>query len=299
MFYTYAQIEKIEQYIEKIKELQSSSLDGAKLYDAVSHLDDMISTSYKEYDPNIHWNAAIEEDDPYGETTYNNDRILEFLEVMEASLQGILNSLECIPEICSIRDDIARGNELLQLQNVSAEEEQCCEYVRDMLLKYDSIFSRSQYSYLLGQGFNGSTHNIKTIVNALHKHLRSIDGYSVSSFSLRGSEEQTTKSANYNMPPIHITANGGNANASASAQVNVDVSVQIEQTIEKVKEACLSPEEEVAILAKLDELKGIAKEKNIRTRWDKVKGVFKWLAEQSLQAASWIVPLIAQLMQVT
>lgn len=297
MLYTYAQIEKIEQYIEKIKKLQSSSLDGAKLYDAVSHLDDMICTSYKEYNPNIHWNAAIEEDDPYGKTTYNNDRILEFLEVMEASLQGILNSLECIPEICSIRDDIARGNELLQLQNASAEEEQFREYVRDMLLKYDSVFSRSQYSYLSGQGFNGSTHNIKTIVDALHKHLRSINGYSVSSFSLRGSEEQTTQSANYNMPPIHITANGGNANASASAQVTVDISVQIEQTIEQVKDACLKPEEEAAILDKLDELKGISQEKNKRTKWDKIKGVFQWLAEQGLQVAGWLVPLIYQIMQ--
>ena len=87
---------------------------------------------------------------------------------------------------------------------------------------------------------------------------------------------------------------GGNAsaNASASAQVNVDVSVQIEQTIEKVKEACLNSEEEAAILAKLEELKEIAQEKNKRAKWDKVKGIFKWLAEQSLQAASWVVPLI-------
>ena len=66
-----------------------------------------------------------------------------------------------------------------------------------------------------------------------------------------------------------------------------------------MKQACLSPEEEEAILAKLDELREIAQEKNKRTKWGKVKGVFKWLAEQSLQAASWVVPLIAQLMQVT
>ena len=93
---------------------------------------------------------------------------------------------------------------------------------------------------------------------------------------------------NYNGPWVR----SGNANASASAQVNVDVSVQIEQTIEKVKEACLNSEEEAAILAKLEELKEIAQENDKRTKWNKVKGVFKWLAEQSLQAASLVVPLI-------
>ena len=66
--------------------------------------------------------------------------------------------------------------------------------------------------------------------------------------------------------------------------------------MEAVKESCLGPVQEAQILEKLEELKAISQEKNRRTKWDKIKGFFKWLAEQSLQVAGWVIPLIYQIL---
>lgn len=300
MFYTYAQVERIEKYIEQIRNLRKSNLRDEKFYHAVSHLDDMISTSYQEYNPNIHWAAAIVEDDPYGECKYNNDRILEFLEVMEASLQGILNGLDQYSEICSIREAITRGEELLTLNKDPSYEDECQLYVRDILLKHSGLFSSVQSSYFSGKSFEKSSLNIKTIMDILQQNLQSMQFVNLATFkSYKGAEQASVTKPN--IPTIQITNNshGGMAisNSSAEATSKVDMSIKIEQTIEQVKDACLNPEEEAAILAKLEEIKEIAEERNKKTRWEKLKGVFKWLAEQSLQAAAWVIPLIAQLIQ--
>ena len=42
----------------------------------------------------------------------------------------------------------------------------------------------------------------------------------------------------------------------------------------------------------VDELEEISKEKSKPKRWQKLRSVFKWIAEQGLQVAGWVVPLV-------
>lgn len=303
MIYTYKQIETMEKYIEKIKQMRLSDHEGKELYDEVSHLDDVISSSIKEYSPNIHWDSAIECYDPYGKKEYNKVAIIGFLEVMDANLQGILNGLDCYPEICSIREDIKRGEDLLKLNEELDYEEKCEDYVRFICMKRQSAFTDEQYYYFTDVGFGKSAKNIVEIIDVLRKYIETLSGYNAASLfkAKQGVQPEPTESRT-SSPTIQINNNnqGGNvvANASANVQVNLDISIQIDQTVEQVKDACLSPEQEAAVLSKLEELKAISQEKNTRKRWDKVKGIFKWLAEQSLQVAGWLVPLVCQIVQV-
>ena len=100
----------------------------------------------------------------------------------------------------------------------------------------------------------------------------------------------TTDSA---VPLIQVT-NSPSVAATATANVTVDISVEIENAIKRVEDACLPDAQEKEVLAKIQELKDIMESKESKgKRWAKIKDFFKWVAEQGIQVASIIVPLLA------
>lgn len=290
---TYEQIQQIDYYLTEIQKLQHSAEPVVERYPKVKILNSQISSAVKEYSPKgISWNTL--------EFTINQqaskaESMLQgYINIMLASLRSVWNAIPNREKILGVGEDVDIGSSLkvaiksnkqdfiVNMVNKYQSEIAFSDDVLNVVKKLSSkIEVNEQQTYLI----------YRNVLNELEKYLNLV------------CENKPNGEGGGVATGIQINNNliGGNAsaNASASAQVNVDVSVQIEQTIEKVKEACLNSEEEAAILAKLEELKEIAQEKNKRAKWDKVKGIFKWLAEQSLQAASWIVPLIAQLMQVT
>lgn len=290
---TYEQIQQVDYYLADIQKLQHLQLSDEELFSKAKTLDAQIRSSVDGYNPKgISWNTA--KISLYQSSYYDKKIVYDFLGIMFACLRAVWNAIPNREKILEVGEDVDIGNSLKDAVKSNKQD-----FIVNMVNKYrseivfgDEVFNVAKKLLSKIKVDEQQTRLIyRNVLNELERYLNLL------------CEIKPNNEGGGMATGIQINNNliGGNAsaNASASAQVNVDISVQIEQTIEKVKEACLSPEEEVAILAKLDELKGIAKEKNIRTRWDKVKGVFKWLAEQSLQAASWIVPLIAQLMQVT
>lgn len=81
--------------------------------------------------------------------------------------------------------------------------------------------------------------------------------------------------------------------ATATNNVNIDIFVEIENAIKQVEDACLPDTQEKEVLAKLQELKEIIESKESKgKRWAKIKDFFKWVAEQGIQVASIVVPLL-------
>lgn len=283
---TYEQIQQIDYYLTEIQKLQHSAEPVVERYPKVKILNSQISSAVKEYSPKgISWNTL--------EFTINQqaskaESMLQgYINIMLASLRSVWNAIPNREKILGVGEDVDIGSSLkvaiksnkqdfiVNMVNKYQSEIAFSDDVLNVVKKLSSkIEVNEQQTYLI----------YRNVLNELEKYLNLV------------CENKPNGEGGGVATGIQINNNliGGNAsaNASASAQVNVDVSVQIEQTIEKVKEACLNSEEEAAILAKLEELKEIAQEKNKRAKWDKVKGIFKWLAEQSLQAASWVVPLI-------
>lgn len=82
--------------------------------------------------------------------------------------------------------------------------------------------------------------------------------------------------------------------ATATANVIIDISIEIENAIKQVEDACLPAEQEKEVLAKIQKLKEIVESKDSKkSKWTKIKDFFKWVAEQGIQVASIIVPLLA------
>lgn len=286
---TYEQIQQIDYYLTEIQKLQHSAEPVVERYPKVKILNSQISSAVKEYSPKgISWNTL--------EFTINQqaskaESMLQgYINIMLASLRSVWNAIPNREKILGVGEDVDIGSSLkvaiksnkqdfiVNMVNKYQSEIAFSDDVLNVVKKLSSkIEVNEQQTYLI----------YRNVLNELEKYLNLV------------CENKPNGEGGGVATGIQINNNliGGNAsaNASASAQVNVDVSVQIEQTIEKVKEACLNSEEEAAILAKLEELKEIAQEKNKRAKWDKVKGIFKWLAEQSLQVAGWLVPLVSNL----
>lgn len=284
---TYEQIQQIDYYLTDIQKLQHSAEPAVERYLKAKSLDSQISSAVEGYSPKgISWNTL--------EVTISlhpskaESMLQSYINIMFASLRSVWNAIPNREKILEVGEDAAIGKSL----KVAAKSDKQ-NFIVNIVNKYSNEIAFSSDVLNMTEKLSSKIeineqqmHFVyRNVLNELEKYLNLLCENKPHS----GGGGMTTGNIQINNNLI-----GGNssANASANAQVNVDISVQIEQTIEKVKEACLSPEEEAAILAKLEELKEISKEKNKRTKWDKVKGVFKWLAEQSLQAASWIVPLI-------
>lgn len=289
---TYEQIQQIDFYLTDIQELQYSAEPAVVRCPKAKSLDSQINSSVNGYRPKgISWGfleLAIGQHDPSAENVLQG-----YIQIMFASLRSVWNAIPNREKILEVGGDVAYGR-TLSVALVSYKQ----EYIIKIIGKYSSEIGFNDDALKMAKVIPSKievdeqkTHSIyRNVLSELEKYLNSL------------CENKTYgEGSGMAMGNIQINNNliGGNAtaNASASAQVTVDISVQIEQTVEQVKDACLKPEEEAAILAKLDELKEISQEKSKKTKWDKIKGIFKWLAEQGLQVAGWLVPLIYQIMQ--
>ena len=107
---------------------------------------------------------------------------------------------------------------------------------------------------------------------------------------LEGKKESTKKAS----APSVVINNNPSISASASANAAVDISIVFENAVRQVEDACLPDAQEKEVLAKIQELKDIMESKESKgKRWAKIRDVFKWVAEQGIQVASIIVPLLA------
>ena len=83
-------------------------------------------------------------------------------------------------------------------------------------------------------------------------------------------------------------------NIETKNETNITIEAVFDKARQQVKDACLSDDQEKEVLAKIQELKDIMESKESKgKRWAKIKDFFKWVAEQGIQVASIIVPLLA------
>ena len=107
---------------------------------------------------------------------------------------------------------------------------------------------------------------------------------------LEGKKESTKKAS----APSVVINNNPSISATASANAAVDISIVFENAVRQVEDACLPDAQEKEVLAKIQELKDIMESKESKgKRWAKIRDIFKWVAEQGIQVASIIVPLLA------
>ena len=80
-------------------------------------------------------------------------------------------------------------------------------------------------------------------------------------------------------------------NQTTNIQIDFDITVS---AVEKIPDSSLSQEDKDALLGKLASLKGCSDKK---TRWDKCKGILKWLADKSADAAIAVLPYLVSILK--
>lgn len=287
---TFLQVKTIRSYMTEIKNLIEGDYEGEKLYNLAKNLDSRIRSSIAEYETKgIDWDStkSYTQHDYRGSfvVQYDTELINDALAIMNATLKGILEKHAEIAEFLAYLDIIKEGNQLFEKQ----EEQACEEFIRRVLSVYPEAFSAEQSNYLYNT-LNKSVSNMRQVIASLDHYVQQLWK---ESFTVTKVKPMKTNTETGSGVILNISNNGGNAfaNANSTSEVKIDLDLVIQQTREEVKNACLNEEKEKEILAKLDELEEISKEKNKPKRWQRLRSVFKWIAEQGLQVASWVVPL--------
>ena len=80
-------------------------------------------------------------------------------------------------------------------------------------------------------------------------------------------------------------------NQTTNIQIDFDITVS---AIEKIPDSSLSQEDKEILLGKLTSLKGCSDKK---TKWDKCKGILKWLADKGVDVAIAVLPYLLSILK--
>lgn len=146
---TYREFLQIEKYITEIEALKKMNIDGNQLQLKAENLNNRILSNIKGYKPQgLSWYSAyVNLSDGlggYSSINYNRDQICNLMDIMQATLQGILNSLPYYDEICDLGKDISYGH------NISNSTKSKCDFIVEKVKSILAILSLR--SPLLTQG---------------------------------------------------------------------------------------------------------------------------------------------------
>lgn len=120
----------------------------------------------------------------------------------------------------------------------------------------------------------------------LHSMLTNLENYANEICSNKSKSRQTELK---HQP--QITINNSNTN-TFNASVGIDIAIK--NAYEALENACLSSAQDKLVKEKLDELEKLIKSNESKSsKWSKFKSFLKWVAEQGIQVAGIVVPLIA------
>ena len=279
---TLQQIEKIRSSINELEKLKTSPTPIA-----ISRIDSSLENFFHELYKSPYLN--ISNHFMYGSDLTKEDMIADIDDIMSV-LNGMLAIDPKASQISDVLELIFEGEHI--------------EHSYEAIQKYISkvFYSYGDYIKLDKSIIAVATRAIKTDVDIEwgFKEENSID-FTVVEGILRklrvyaqevldGKKTSSEKTAT----PAVIINNNPSISATASVNATVDISIVFENVIKQVEDACLPDAQEKEVLAKIQELKDIMESKESKgKRWAKIKDFFKWVAEQGIQVASIIVPLLA------
>ena len=279
---TLQQIEKIRSSINELDKLKTSPTPIA-----ISRIDSSLENFFHELYKSPYLN--ISNHFMYGSDLTKEDMIADIDDIMSV-LNGMLAIDPKASQISDVLELIFEG------EHIKHSYEAIQKYISKVFYSYGDYIKLEKSIIAV------ATRAIKTDVDIEwgFKEENSIDFTVVEGILcklrvyaqevLDGKKTSSKKTAT----PAVIINNNPSISATASANATVDISILFENAIKQVEDACLSDDQEKEVLAKIQELKDIMESKESKgKRWAKIKDFFKWVAEQGIQVASIIVPLLA------
>lgn len=278
---TLQQIEKIRTTINDLEELKISPTPTA-IRRIDSSLENFFHELYKS--PYLNVTALFSHD-----KKFTNDQMIADIDDIISVLKGML----------ALDSQSAQVTDVLELIFEGEHIDHSYETVQKYIAKV--FYSYGDYIKLDKSVVAVATRAIKTDVDIDlgFKEENSIDYIVVEGIlcKLRVYAQEVLDgrkiSSKKTSAPSVVINNNPSISANASASVSVDITLSFENAIKQVEDACLPDAQEKEVLVKIQELKDIIDSKEYKgKRWTKIKDFFKWVAEQGIQVASIIVPLL-------
>lgn len=204
------------------------------------------------------------------------------VETIKGFLEGKLDSDTHVAFVNDIM------NYLDEAQSVRGKKEKMSEFITKVYHAYSGVIN-----------FDSSIKAIAAQDTVLDLNLYSVslsmfDGVitKLRQYAISLCEDVTTKESGQTInfsPTINATASTSN-----NIDISVDISLQVQKAKELANDEGLPDKQLQDVLQRLDEIEKIGKSKESKgKRWEKAKNILKWIAEQGIQVASIVVPVIA------
>ena len=285
---TYREFLQIEKYITEIEALKKLNIDGNQLQLKAENLNNRILSNIKGYKPQgLSWYSAyVNLSDGlggYSSINYNRDQICNLMDIMQATLQGILNSLPYYDEICDLGKDISYGH------NISNSTKSKCDFIVEKVKKYsrnikfEQSIINARDNLLAGNEL--SEEQLDSIFRTL---LLNMEEYRKSLFDDKRDLKEVINT------PVLVKVEQTQNNSQVQ-NVATDLNVSIQNCLKDLDDCeTLSEQELEDIKAQLDEIKQLLADKRGKKKAikEKISAILKWVANKGTDVMIAILPTL-------
>ena len=285
---TYREFLQIEKYITEIEALKKMNIDGNQLQLKAENLNNRILSNIKGYKPQgLSWYSAyVNLSDGlggYSSINYNRDQICNLMDIMQATLQGILNSLPYYDEICDLGKDISYGH------NISNSTKSKCDFIVEKVKKYSRNIKFAQPiinardSLLAGDKL--SEEQLDTVFRTL---LLDMEEYRKSLLDDKRDLKEVIST------PVLVKVEQTQNNSQVQ-NVATDLNVSIQNCLKDLDDCETLSEQELSdIKAQLDEIKQLLADKRgkKKTIKEKISSILKWVADKGTDVMIAVLPTL-------
>lgn len=274
--------EQIKFAIEQIRKFNNQKNNTC--YEAMDSLLDKVRYYFTDIDFNKFFIYTYKKE----KTSLTKEDFVADCNAMIFTLEGMLAKDKNYPMVKIILNDLDKYSRC-KSEKAIKEAIRSIYHTYSDKIKFDKVVEKLIYNdatndpsiYLGADGFD------KTLLNSM---LKKLENYA-NDVCFGTIKKENQKTTNNKSPQINITNNN-----ILSSNTNIDVVVN--NAIEKLENECLSTEQENLVKEKIKEIEEIIKFKNSKKeKWKKFGEILKWVAEQGLQVASIIVPLLSSAVQ--
>ena len=265
---TLAQIEKTRDFLQEVDQIE----DFQSMEIFTGELDAFYNDDFSLYLKIYTWNTA---------DSYENSYLEKDKAMIKSFLESLIAKDDNYSQVCEILDLIAEGESLVN--NIPQRK----KFISKVFHAYSGriIFDKAIESIVstpndfFGIGSTVDTEGmVPGIICKLRDYVRDIC---------------TPKQSEVCVQPLVQVNN--TAMSNASAYIQIDISTLIVQAYRKAEDEGLPDAQLKEIQEKLSEIEEVAKSNESKgKRWQKAKEILKWVAEQGIQVAAILMPVLAQ-----
>ena len=280
---TFRELLQIESYIQDVQRLKEHKMENIRYGNNARTLDAKILSSIKGYKPQgISWGSAIIYDRGVP-CSYDAEMIWNFLDIMQATLQSILNGVPYYDEICDLSKDISYGKKVIGNPKCKRE------FLVEKIKKYSCNIKFEQASIAARERIlAGAELGEEQIDSVFSSVVADMEVYRKSLFE----EKRDLKEV---LNPAVLVSVEQNQNNSQAQNFSADINISIQNCLKDLDDCETLDEKELFdIKTQIEEIKRLLEDKRgkKKTIREKIASILKWVADKGTDAMISVLPAL-------